>query len=358
MLGPVQLRGASGEWRSPSRPQLRVLLAFLALSAGQVTPAGELVDVLWEDRAPPSARASLQILIVRLRKALAEVPDCVIERYGEGYRLHFSPCLADVHAFRSMVAAAREARDDQHAIAVLGQALALWRGPAVADVPSTMRVESIRSGLTEEHLSAVQDRFGRLLAADRDTEVAAEIPLMLARYPLAERLAGMLMTAWYRSGRRAEALHAFRDLRHRLVRELGVEPGNELQHLHQRMLSGDPGLAWPPDSPRSLLGVVNLAAPARSPRTGRRYRGNVNSSRNARPMVTASCRQVLLAALRWMPGQARGRVQHISRPATVILHRITEMTVGRTRPTRPRSCRGRYPPPRRTLQAASEKSGR
>lgn len=262
VLGPVQLRGASGEWRSPSRPQLRVLLAFLALSAGQVTPAGELVDVLWEDRAPPSARASLQILIVRLRKALAEVPDCVIERYGEGYQLHFSPCLADVHAFRSMVAAAREARDDQHAIAVLGQALALWRGPAVADVPSTMRVESIRSGLTEEHLSAVQDRFGRLLAAGRDTEVAAEIPLMLARYPLAERLAGMLMTARYRSGRRAEALHAFRDLRHRLVRELGVEPGNELQHLHQRMLSGDPGLAWPPDSPRSLLGVVNLAAPA------------------------------------------------------------------------------------------------
>jgi DNA-binding SARP family transcriptional activator/tetratricopeptide (TPR) repeat protein len=262
VLGPVQLRGASGEWWSPPRPQLRVLLAFLALSAGQVTPAGDLVDVLWEERAPQSARASLQILIVRLRKALAEVPDCVIERYGEGYQLHFSPRLADVHAFRSMVAAAREARDNQYAIAVLGQALALWRGPAVADVRSTMRVEAIRSGLTEEHLSAVQDRFGRLLAAGRDTEVAAEIPLMLARYPLAERLAGMLMTAWYRSGRRAEALHAFHDLRRRLVRELGVEPGDELQHLHQRMLSGDPGLAWAPGQPRPKLRVVNLAAPA------------------------------------------------------------------------------------------------
>jgi DNA-binding SARP family transcriptional activator/tetratricopeptide (TPR) repeat protein len=236
-----------------------VLLAFLALSAGQVTPAGDLVDVLWEDRAPPSARASLQILIVRLRKALAEVPDCVIERYGEGYQLDFSPRLVDVHAFRSMVAVARDARDDQHAIAVLGQALALWRGPAVADVPGTMRVESIRSGLTEEHLSAVQDRFGRLLAVGRDTEVAAEIPPMLARYPLAERLAGMLMTAWYRGGRQAEAVHAFRDLRHRLIRELGVEPGNELQRLHQRMLSGDPGLEWPADPPRSRLRVVNPA---------------------------------------------------------------------------------------------------
>ena len=262
VLGPVQLRDTAGEWRSPARPQLRLVLAFLALSAGHLVPAGDLVDVLWEDRPPPSARASLQILITRVRKALAGVPECMIERYGEGYQLHLSPGLADVHVFRSLVATARQARDDQHAIAVLGQALMLWRGPAVADVPGTMRVESIRSGLAEEHLSAVQDRFGRLLTAGRDTEAAAEIPFMLARHPLAERLAGMLMTAWYRGGRQAEALQVFRDLRDRLARELGVEPGAELQRLHQRMLSGDPALARPAGPTRTLLRVADPAGSA------------------------------------------------------------------------------------------------
>lgn len=262
VLGPVQLRDAAGRWRSPAGPQLRLVLAFLALSAGHLVPAGDLVDVLWEDRPPPSARASLQILITRVRKALAGVPECMIERYGEGYQLHLSPGLVDVLVFRSLVAGARQARDDQHAIAVLGQALMLWRGPAVADVPGTMRVESIRSGLAEEHLSAVQDRFGRLLTAGRDAEAAAEIPFMLARHPLAERLAGMLMTAWYRGGRQAEALQVFRDLRDRLIRELGVEPGDELQRLHQRMLSGDPALARPADPARELLRVADPAGSA------------------------------------------------------------------------------------------------
>lgn len=262
VLGPVQLRDAAGEWRSPAGPQLRLVLAFLALSAGHLVPAGDLVDVLWEDRPPPSARASLQILITRVRKALAGVPECMIERYGEGYQLHLSPGLADVLVFRSLVAAARQARDDQHAIAVLSQALMLWRGPAVADVPGTMRVESIRSGLAEEHLSAVQERFGRLLTAGRDTEAAAEIPFMLARHPFAERLAGMLMTAWYRGGRQAEALQVFRDLRDRLVRELGVEPGDELRRLHQRMLSGDPALARPAGPTRALLRVADPAGSA------------------------------------------------------------------------------------------------
>ncbi len=262
VLGPVQLRDVAGEWRSPAGPQLRLVLAFLVLSGGRVVPAGDLADVLWEDRPPPSARASLQILITRVRRALAGVPECMIERFGEGYQLHLGPGLADVHVFRSLVAAARQARDDQHAIAVLGQALMLWRGPAVADVPGTMGVESIRSGLAEEHLSAAQDRFGRLLTAGRDTEAAAEIPFMLARHPLAERLAGMLMIAWYRGGRQAEALQVFRDLRDRLARELGVEPGNELQRLHQRLLSGDPALARPASPTRALSRVADQAGSA------------------------------------------------------------------------------------------------
>jgi DNA-binding SARP family transcriptional activator/tetratricopeptide (TPR) repeat protein len=226
---------------------LRLLLGCLALSAGLVVPVDDLVDVLWEDRPPRSARASLQVLVVRLRKALAGLPGCALDRFGDGYQLRAAPGRADVHRFRSLVCSARDARDDDHAIDAFGRALALWRGPALADVPNTARVEAIRAGLAEERLSAVQDRFGCLLAAGRDGQAAAEIPLVLAKNPLAEWLAGMLMVARYRCGRQADALRVFREMRGRLASELSVEPGPQLQRLHQRILSGDPALAAPGD---------------------------------------------------------------------------------------------------------------
>jgi DNA-binding SARP family transcriptional activator/tetratricopeptide (TPR) repeat protein len=241
MLGPVELQHGDGGLR-PGGPQLRLLLALLALSPGHVVPVADLIDTIWAERPPPSARASLQILVTRLRRLLAVVPGCIVDRCGDGYRLQLSPQLVDVHRFRSLVGSARQARDDDEAIAVLGQALRLWRGPALADVAATPRVDAIRAGLAEEHLSAAQDRFGRLLAAGRDVEAAAEIPRMLARHPLAERLAGLLMIACYRCGRPADALQVFRDLRGRLVGELAVEPGAELQRLHQQILRGDPVL--------------------------------------------------------------------------------------------------------------------
>lgn len=244
MLGPVQVRVAQS-WQTPRGAQLRLLMAFLALSAGQVVSADDLVDLLWDERPPRSARASLQILVTRLRKSLAGVPDCTARRYGEGYCLQVDRGLADVHVFRSLISRARERPDSHAAIAIFDQALLLWRGPALADVPDTVRVRAIRSGLTEEHLSAIESRFSCLLAADRDAEAAEEIPLVLASYPLAERLAGLLMIARYRVGRQADALKVFRDLRDRLAGELGVEPGPELQRLHQRVLAGDQALAAP-----------------------------------------------------------------------------------------------------------------
>jgi DNA-binding SARP family transcriptional activator/Tfp pilus assembly protein PilF len=262
VLGPVQVRAGEG-WLSPPRPQVRLLLARLALSAGQVVLVDDLIDVLWAQQPPQSARASLQILVVGLRKALAGLPGCALERYGDGYQLRAAPDKVDVHRFRSLVAAAREAPDENQAIAAFDQALALWQGPALSGVPATVRVEAIRAGLAEEHLSAVQDRFGCLLAAGRNQQAAAEIPLVLAEHPLAERLAGMLMIAWYRCGRQADALQVFRDLRGRLASELAVEPGPELQRLHQQILSGDPALT----ASGNLAGLLRggeAAAPANS----------------------------------------------------------------------------------------------
>jgi DNA-binding SARP family transcriptional activator/Tfp pilus assembly protein PilF len=244
VLGPVELHGRDGALR-PGGPQLRLLLALLALSAGRVVPVAELIEALWEQRPPQSAQGNLQILIVRLRKPLAAIPDCRLDRYGDGYQLEISPLLVDAHVFRSLVRSARHTRDDAEAIRTLGKALELWRGPALADVAETATVAAIRVGLAEEYLSAVQDRFDRLLAAGRHDEAAEEIPSMLSRHPLTERLAGTLMIAWYRCGRQADALQVFRDLRRRLTDELGIEPGVELQRLHQQILSGDRALAAP-----------------------------------------------------------------------------------------------------------------
>jgi DNA-binding SARP family transcriptional activator/tetratricopeptide (TPR) repeat protein len=266
MLGPVQVRDGDA-WLSPPGPQSRLLLARLALSAGQVVLMDDLIDVLWVQQPPPSARASLQIQVARLRKILAGLPGCALERYGDGYQLRAVPDKVDVHLFRSLASSAREAPDENHAIAAFDQALELWRGPALSDVPATVRVDAIRAALGEEHLSAVQDRFGCLLAAGRDREAAAEIPLVLAGHPLAERLAGMLMIAWYRHGRQADALQVFRDLRGRLASELGVEPGPDLQRLHQRILAGDPALT----APGNLAGMLRggeAAAPATPAGTG------------------------------------------------------------------------------------------
>jgi len=244
VLGPVELQGRDGGLR-PSGPQLRLLLALLALSAGRVVPVAELIEALWEQRPPQSAQGSLQILIVRLRKPLAEIPDCRLDRYGDGYQLQISPLLVDAHVFRSLVRSARRTRDDAEAITTLGKALGLWRGPALADAAETATAAAIRVGLAEEYLSAAQDRLDRMLAAGRHGEAAEEIPSMLSRHPLAERLAGMLMIAWYRCGRQADALQVFRDMRGRLASELGIEPGAELQRIHQQILSGDPALALP-----------------------------------------------------------------------------------------------------------------
>jgi DNA-binding SARP family transcriptional activator len=256
LLGPVEVRSA-GAWLRPDRPQQRLVLALMALRAGQVVPIGELIGAVWAEAPPRSARGSMQVLVTRLRRLLAGTPAGRLERRGEGYQLHLEPDQLDVHRFRSLVKAGRETADRRAAVAGFDKALALWRGPALADVPGTAKIEAIRSGLAEEHLSAVQDRVSAMLGCGLESEAAAELPGLLARNPLAERLAGMLMMALYRCGQQAEALRVFRDVRAQLVSELGIEPGPELQHTHQRILAGDPDLAA---LPRAQVQAVPVPA--------------------------------------------------------------------------------------------------
>jgi len=267
LLGPVEVL-ASGAWSAPDKPQQRLVMALLALRAGQVVSVDELIDGVWDDDPPRSARASLQALITRLRQMLAAVPGSRLERCGDGYRLLIDARQVDVHEFRWLARSGRDCADRRAAIATFDRALTLWRGPALADVPDTVAVAAIRSMLAEEHLAAMQDRIGGLLACGMEQEAAAELPGVLARHPLAERLAGMLMVALYRCGQRAGALRVFRDIRGRLAGELGVEPGPELQEVHRRILVGDAKLAAAAARPAvpaavgSAPAAATLAGPA------------------------------------------------------------------------------------------------
>ena len=241
VLGPVQAR-THGGWLSAS-PQQRLLLAVLALQVGHVIPVGDLIDALWPDSPPTSARASIQVMVSRLRQILADLPGEGVERCGDGYRLVVAPCTTDVAEFRTLTRAARGAPDAAQAVSTFDQALALWRGPALADVPDTARIEAIRFALAEERFSAMQDRISALLNIGLDRQAAEELTSLVAAHPLAERPAGLLMLALYRCGRQADALQVFRDLRERLSGELAIEPGRDLQYLHQQILAGDIRLA-------------------------------------------------------------------------------------------------------------------
>jgi DNA-binding SARP family transcriptional activator len=237
VLGPVRVR-ATGGWVT-AKPQQRLLLALLALQAGQVVPVGELIDAFWPEAPPESARASIQILVSGVRQLLERVPGGSVERCGDGYRLSIAPCSVDVQQYRLLARAARHAPNAAEAVGTFDEALALWRGPALADVSATARIEAIRFALAEERLSAMQDRISALLDMGRDRQAAEELTGLMAAHPFAEPVAGLLMVAFYRCGRQADALQVFRDLRGRLSGELAVEPGRELQSLHQQILAGD-----------------------------------------------------------------------------------------------------------------------
>jgi DNA-binding SARP family transcriptional activator/tetratricopeptide (TPR) repeat protein len=240
VLGPVEVRAADGWLAGP--PQRRLILAVLALQAGQVVPVGQLVDAVWEEEPPRSAQVSLQALVTGLRRVLTAVPGAGVERRGDGYQLTIAPGDVDVWRFRSLVRAARAADDSSTALAEFDRALAVWRGPALADVPATAKIEAIRVGLTAERQSAMQDRVSAMLDLGRNREAAEDLAGLLAANPLEERLTGMLMVALARSGRKADALQVFRVMRARLSAELAVEPGPELQDLWRRILAGDPEL--------------------------------------------------------------------------------------------------------------------
>ncbi len=240
VLGPLEVDAGSGAIPLGG-PKQRAVLAHLLLRANQLVPAETLVDEIWGDESPQQARNIIQTYVSHLRKALGHDR---IQSHAPGYRLRLDPSELDATRFDALMRNARKALpvDPEIAVAALDDALAMWRGPALADLvdqPSLL-VEAAR--LDQLRLEAQEVRIEGLLASGTQARAIGELETLLARHPWRESLWGLLMLAYYREGRQAEALGSYQRAREILADELGIDPSPELVKLHERILKQDPGL--------------------------------------------------------------------------------------------------------------------
>lgn len=236
ILGPLDIRTDDGVCVDPGGPRPRALLTLLLLDAGRTVSVDRLIDGLYGTEPPVGAANALQSQISRLRRRLA--PHTEIEATAAGYRLAVTADATDALQFEKRAAggrAALAAGDHQRAAAALRDALALWRGPALTDLPDA---HAERARLAELRLAAVQDRIDADLALGCGPELVAELRTLLSAHPLSERLYGQLMRALHADGRPAEALTVFEEARRTLADELGAGPSPELSALHLELLRG------------------------------------------------------------------------------------------------------------------------
>ena len=231
LLGPLEVR-SDGRTIVVGRGKQRALLAVLALNAGRVVSAERLIDELWGDEPPATAATAVQVYVSRLRKTLG---DRAIETRDPGYLVEGD---VDVRRFDELVSEAQRS-DPPRAAELLREALALWRGAALADCE--LPLEAAR--LEEQRVAAIEQRIEADLASGRSSELVGELESLVAEHPLREPFRAELMLALYRAGRQAEALEAYRSARDTLLDELGIEPSPRLKQLEQAILRQDDSLA-------------------------------------------------------------------------------------------------------------------
>ena len=244
ILGSLEISGD----RRPlelGAPRQQIVLATLLLSANRVVPIDRLIDAIYGDGRPQTARSQAQISISALRRALAaNGGGSLIGTHPQGYVITVESGQLDSQRFTELVAAARADRDTGRpgqAVANYREALRLWRGPALAGIDSPL-VRLAASHLDEQRIGSNEDRMKLELELGRHRELVGELTELVEEFPLRERLRGQLMLALYRCGRRADALQVYRDGRRVLIDELGMEPDKRLQRLEQAILTSDPVL--------------------------------------------------------------------------------------------------------------------
>jgi YVTN family beta-propeller protein len=220
----------------------RAVLALLLLHANEVLATDRLIDELWGESPPDTARTALQVYVVRLRKALGADR---IRTHEPGYVLELAPGELDVTRFERLVEGARELRaagDEERAAKALREALALWRGPPLADFTYQPFARTAIARLEELRLTALEERIDADLALGHGSDLVGELEALIADHPYRERFRGQLMFALYRAGRQADALALYQETRRLLVDELGIEPGPALQRLEGDILRQEPAL--------------------------------------------------------------------------------------------------------------------
>jgi YVTN family beta-propeller protein len=256
ILGPLEVDRAGRQLALEGRQQ-RALLALLLLHANEVVPVHAIIDELWPETPPPSATRSVHALVSRLRRLLEGEPlarnggegdNGVLLTRSHGYLLRVAPGELDLHRFESLLRKGRDALaagQADVAARMLREALALWRGPPLAEFAHGSFAVVDIARLNELRLSALEERIEADLAAGRSAELVAELEALVATHPLRERLRGQLMRALYRCGRQADALQVYQDTRRQLVGELGIEPSPALQSLEQAILRQEGSLEPP-----------------------------------------------------------------------------------------------------------------
>jgi DNA-binding SARP family transcriptional activator len=247
VLGPMEAH-IGGQSIVPTAGKPSQVLAMLALNAGHVVTVSALCEEIWDYQPPRSSVPTLHTYILKLRKKLDDAltagaaKDILVTRRA-GYQLNVAPDDVDAVCYDRLSTAGRHAvneGDHETAARLLGTALRLWRGPALADVPTgpQLAIEAMR--LEENRLGDLHLRIEADLRLGRHHQLLGELAMLCARHPMLENFCVQHMIALSRSGRQSEALAAYRRLRAGMVEQLGVEPSHHVRHVHSAILNGQP----------------------------------------------------------------------------------------------------------------------
>ncbi|MDH6142622.1 MULTISPECIES: AfsR/SARP family transcriptional regulator [Kitasatospora] len=254
VLGPLEVEHPGGSLTVVGARQ-QILLTMLLLHANQVVPVSRLVEAIWDDMPPSTALAQVRICVCRLRRTFARLGlEDAIRTHSSGYLLQATADSCDLVRFEDLLGRGRAAAASGHTVgaaALFRAALALWRGPAADGLESPL-LQAVVSRASEERAAALEECFDLELQQGMHRTIVGELFIQASAYPYRERLSAQLMLALYRSDRQAEALEVYRNLRHRLDEELGIEPGSALRRLQQDILAQDPRLVESFDTSRFL----------------------------------------------------------------------------------------------------------
>jgi DNA-binding SARP family transcriptional activator len=234
LLGPVQAIH-NGRRIELGLRQERCLLGLLLLEAARPVSTERLSELLWDGAPPGSARRTVQTYLSRLRSRVRPLGLSIVNS-GGGYMAEVDSGDVDVHRFATAVLDAQRLVEPARQAAALSGALALWRGPLLADAATDRLRLRLGARLDELRMCATESLAAATLACGRYDEAIVTLTDLTARHPTRERLVGLLMTALYQVGRQVDALRLYQDTRHVLAAEYGVEPGHELGRLHTRLL--------------------------------------------------------------------------------------------------------------------------